>query len=231
MDWVSNVQQNWKPQVIGDLTIRFPWHSDVVCTTPHELVLEGGAAFGTGDHATTRLCIRWLRCHAQDKMVLDYGCGSAVLAMAALLYGAQAPTVGTDIDLDSLVSARHNSAQNNLHVDLYQVLDVDDDGRFANTLRGGADESIKTSFPPVGALDGRAFDMVVANILAPVLIQLAPEIERRLAPGGVFALSGVVVPQADKVLECYRHLSSLEQVKVEEVEDGWVLITGRKKIE
>ena len=61
IDWVLHVQETWEPQVIGDLTIRFPWHDQAQTTTKEELVLEGGAAFGTGDHPTTRLCCRWLQ--------------------------------------------------------------------------------------------------------------------------------------------------------------------------
>lgn len=81
-DWVIHVQQMWNPQVIGDLTIRFPWHEDIASTTPHSLVLEGGAAFGTGDHPTTRLCCKWLQNHVQNEAtLLDYGCGSAILGL------------------------------------------------------------------------------------------------------------------------------------------------------
>lgn len=82
-DWVLSVQQNWPPQVIGDLTVRFPWHSAQTTGTRHELVLQGGAAFGTGDHPTTRLCCQWIqrcveRSPGQGLSVLDYGTGVCV---------------------------------------------------------------------------------------------------------------------------------------------------------
>jgi ribosomal protein L11 methyltransferase len=83
-DWVSYVQQMWQPQVIGDITVRFPWHENIPTNTRHSLVLEGGAAFGTGDHPTTRLCCRWLEKNiksTEKSTVLDYGCGSAILAL------------------------------------------------------------------------------------------------------------------------------------------------------
>ena len=83
-DWVVHVQQMWKPQVIGDITIRFPWHEELVDSTTHSLTLEGGAAFGTGDHPTTRLCCKWLQDNIKkipNPTVLDYGCGSAILGL------------------------------------------------------------------------------------------------------------------------------------------------------
>jgi len=223
IDWLTKVQLEWSPQVINDLTIRFPWHIDAPMETPHQLLLEGGAAFGTGDHPTTRLCCGWLKRYACEKSVLDYGCGSAVLSLASLLYGANR-AVGTDIDHDSLVSAAHNCDANDLHVELYLVDEPDEDGRYTNQLRGTASSLY---FDPVSAIDGQTFDLIVANILAPILIQLAPELEKRLESGGRIALSGVVEQQAYQVVDAYKKL--FQDVKVEEEEDGWVLITGIKR--
>ena len=230
IDWVSKVQSAWTPQVIGDLTVMFPWHDpkEHAINTPHRLILEGGAAFGTGDHPTTRLCLCWLQNHSNGKSVLDYGCGSAILAMAASLYGAS-NVVGTDIDQDSLVSARHNAVQNGIDVELFSVVENTDApgaDRYMNQLRGAASQDIP---PPVEALNERdPFDVVVANILAPILIDLSEEIDMRLVSGGSFALSGVVTSQADSVVQAYTARSSFRDVRVESEEDGWVLITGRK---
>lgn len=123
-DWITDVQATWAPQVIGDLTVRFPWHDKELVKTTKDLVLEGGAAFGTGDHPTTRLCCRWLEkilstdtSSANGLTVLDYGCGSAILGLAALRYGA-ASAAGVDIDVDALLSARNNCRMNDLSMDL-----------------------------------------------------------------------------------------------------------------
>jgi ribosomal protein L11 methyltransferase len=136
-DWVSDVQKTWVPQVIGNLVIRFPWHepSDLegkLTEERQELVLEGGAAFGTGDHPTTRLCCRWLdrelsalRKTSSAPSVLDYGCGSAILGLAALKYGASRAT-GTDIDKDALISAQNNCDMNGLSMDFYLANDDDE---------------------------------------------------------------------------------------------------------
>jgi ribosomal protein L11 methyltransferase len=128
-DWVKEVQRGWTPILIDDLVLRFPWHStgDVaaylesqgVTEEPHyEVTLEGGMAFGTGEHATTRLCCRWLRRQISkgnsDRLrVMDYGAGSGVLGLAALVYGA-AEAAGVEIDPDSIAAAHANAAINNL---------------------------------------------------------------------------------------------------------------------
>lgn len=141
VDWVSKVQESWPPQLIGDLLVRFPWHDkpntelELEGTPRYELVLEGGAAFGTGDHPTTRLCCRWLqrKLHtysdgsssgsdssgsSNKKHVMDYGCGSGILGLAALRFGAKL-AVGIDIDSASLLSAQQNCLTNGLEMDLY----------------------------------------------------------------------------------------------------------------
>ena len=230
LDWVSKVQADWKPQVVDDLTIRFPWHHTSQVETPHQLVLEGGAAFGTGDHPTTRLCLRWLKSNTQStSRVLDYGTGSAVLGLAAKLYGAER-AAGTDIDKDALISALHNCWNNNLEVELYRVVDGDEnEARITSNLFKGADEldGMEVDFPTVDELKGEKWDLVVANILAPILIRLSDEIYETTITGGKFALSGIVAEQASSVVECYSKL--FQNVKVEANEDNWVLITGEKQ--
>jgi ribosomal protein L11 methyltransferase len=96
-DWVTHVQSMWDPITVGNLTIVLPWHKQDNSSnkkSPRTIILEGGAAFGTGDHPTTRLCLRWLeKCVKTSKdpvSVLDYGCGSAILAIAAMAFGAKA---------------------------------------------------------------------------------------------------------------------------------------------
>ena len=241
MDWVAKVQADWKPQKIGDLTIRFPWHYAGDIDTPYQLVLEGGAAFGTGDHPTTRLCMRWIKDQiassssstttttttSSGPTVLDYGTGSGVLALASLLYGASR-AAGTDIDKDSLISALHNAWNNNLEMELYRVIDGDENeqAKAANIFKG-EDEGVDVCFPLVDEIEGQEWNLVVANILAPILIRLAPELYSRTKLGGKIALSGIVAEQGQSVVDEYAKIFS--DVKVEDAEDGWVLITGNKR--
>ena len=253
-DWVSEVQQSWKPQVINDLTIRFPWHAPGECTTSLQLVLEGGAAFGTGDHPTTRLCTRWLSSRISSGLndkgggkgrppitVLDYGCGSAILGLAALRYGADA-AVGVDIDADALCSAKNNSVLNGLDMGLYlasegdEDSDEDKDGNASarSQVRAVAMNTLRSSteaFPLVEQLlaTNQQYSLVVANILAPILIMLAPTLAGFTRPGGYIALSGLVAKQAPAVMAAFS--AYFEDVGVHEEEEDWVCIAGRKKVE
>jgi ribosomal protein L11 methyltransferase len=241
-DWVSDVQKNWAPLVIDDLTIRFPWHSPEAINTKMNLVLEGGAAFGTGDHPTTRLCTRWLaRTLREDKQatgltVLDFGCGSAILGLAALRYGA-ASADGIDIDRDALASAKNNCELNGLKMGLYLATEEEEDSPSSaaqteaqsvamNALRGGS-ATDGYPFPLAQELQGRRYDLVVANILAPILIYLAPQLAEQTKPGGRIALSGLVMQQAQTVMAAFIE-QGFEEVKVEEEEENWVCITGKR---
>lgn len=238
-DWISHVQQGWPPQIIGDLTIKFPWHEEIEQTTSQILTLEGGAAFGTGDHPTTRLCCRWLdRVIHQivdgnsstppvSLSVLDYGCGSAILGLAALRYGAT-EAVGVDIDKDALVSARNNCQLNHLDMELYFASgDSDGMGDEEKSVAMSAMRGIGSHFQPLADLKiSRQFDIVVANILAPILLQLAPSLALKTKPGGWIGLSGIWGPQSDSIIKRYKEYFS--EVVVEDTEEEWVLVTARK---
>ena len=163
------------------------------------------------------------------KTVLDYGCGSAILGLAALKYGA-IQAVGVDIDKDALVSAANNCAMNNLSMDFYLAIDDDDQtdeekSVVNNVLKGYQ----STAFVPVQELEkeGPVFDLVVANILAPILMHLAPTFHGHMKIGGKIALSGLVSPQAETVVTKFKEL--FDDVKVEESEEGWALITATKQ--
>lgn len=239
-DWVADVQKTWLPQRIGNLTVRFPWHNEemlpeeIMGDANHKhLVLEGGAAFGTGDHPTTRLCCRWLENELKqgpaEQSVLDYGCGSAILGLAALRYGANR-AVGVDIDKDALISAANNCAMNDLSMDFYLAIDDDDQtdeerSVVSNVLKGYQ----SNTFIPVVELEkqGPVFDLIVANILAPILIHLAPTLQRHMKSGGKIALSGLVTPQAQTVVDRYKEL--FDDVRMEETEEGWALVTAVKR--
>ncbi len=237
-DWLSEVQKNWKPeQVTSDLSIRFPWHDDTDVKTPHHLTLEAGAAFGTGGHQTTRLCCKWLEEELRDNprkkqlRVLDYGCGSGILAIVSLFYGAKIAD-GTDIDLDSLHAARRNAAHNGFSAEelrLFMAQDVDEVVEVQaiknNNMRGagqGADEV----FPSVANIS-QQYDLVVANILAPILIALAEDLWDKTAPGGKIALSGVIAKQGESVARRFAEVG-FQGCAVSRNENDWVLITGQK---
>lgn len=186
-DWVRATQSQFGPLRIADDFHIVPTWSE---PPPGGTVvrLDPGLAFGTGSHPTTRLCLEWLHATLRGgEAVLDYGCGSGILAIAAARLGAT-PVVGTDVDPQALAASRDNAAANAV------------DARFAVP-----DE-----------LPGGAFDVVVANILANPLRLLAPAIAARVAPGGRLALSGVLDEQAVDVIASYAPWITLRAWRVAE---------------
>ncbi len=164
--------------------------------------LDPGLAFGTGTHPTTAMCLEWLdSIDLADKTVLDYGCGSGVLAIAALKLGAAAATC-MDIDPQALVATRQNAADNGV--------------------------SVSTSASEA-EIEGR-FDVVVANILAGPLVEFADSITSRLAQGGMLALSGVLCEQAREVRAAYAPWIEFEEPAFRE-QDGqtWSRLTGSRR--
>jgi ribosomal protein L11 methyltransferase len=174
-DWVRLTQSQFDPiQISAKLWIVPSWHS---APDPGaiNLELDPGLAFGTGSHPTTRLCLEWLEQNIQPGItLLDYGCGSGILGIAALKLGA-GQVLGVDIDPAALTAAADNAVRN--HVTL--------------TLAHSA-EPLATRF-----------DCVVANILTNPLMLLAPLLSSRLKPGGRLALSGVLETQATQVIAAY----------------------------
>jgi ribosomal protein L11 methyltransferase len=159
--------------------------------------LDPGLAFGTGTHPTTALCLAWL--DAQDlsgKTVLDFGCGSGVLGIAALKLGA-ARVIAVDHDPQALLATRDNARRNDV-ADRIDVLASDD-------------------------LEDPRADVVVANILANVLVDLAPVIGARVADGGRLALSGILEAQANAVEKAYARRFGFAD---RQTRDGWVLLDG-----
>lgn len=197
-DWVRATQEQFAPiRVSARLWIIPTWHQPPDPAAIN-IVLDPGLAFGTGTHPTTRLCLRWLeRVLRGGDSVIDYGCGSGVLAIAALKLGAACAT-GIDIDEQALLAARHNAMQNQVDVRFH-----------------GADEVI-----------GAPAQIVVANILAHPLIVLAPVLASLTRPRGQLALAGLLAPQADEVCAAYR---TWFDMRVDEQEDGWVLLAGARR--
>ncbi|MDP1735317.1 MAG: 50S ribosomal protein L11 methyltransferase [Sulfuritalea sp.] len=180
-DWVRLTQSQFDPIRVNDrLWIVPSWHA---APDPKaiNLVLDPGLAFGTGSHPTTFLCLQWLTDVLRGgETLLDYGCGSGILGIAAAKLGA-ASVLGVDIDRNALTAARDNAANNNV------VLGLRHSG-----------EKLE-----------ECFDIVVANILTNPLCVLAPLLVARIASGGRIALSGVLASQAEQVIAAYAPLIAL----------------------
>lgn len=162
--------------------------------------LDPGLAFGTGTHATTALCLEWMdQRDLAGLAVVDYGCGSGILAIAALKLGA-AEATAIDIDPQALIATRENAERNQV----------------ATSLRAG-DESL---------LAGCSADLLIANILAAPLIALAPRLAEAVRPGGQIALCGLLLEQADSVTAAYR---AWFDIGTAAVRDGWALLSGPRR--
>jgi ribosomal protein L11 methyltransferase len=187
-DWVRLTQSQFEPiRISKRLWIVPSWHKP---PDPKALAirLDPGLAFGTGSHPTTRLCLQWLDTHIKSgESVLDYGCGSGILAVAAAKFGA-APVFATDIDPQALIASRDNAQANDC------VLDI------RNT----------------DALTGLTADVVVANILTNPLKVLAPALVGHVKPGGRLTLSGILDTQEDEVIAAYRPLIALTAFRRED---------------
>ena len=200
-DWERSWMDNFKPMRFGQrLWIVPSWHE-----TPEpeavNLLLDPGLAFGTGTHPTTALCLEWLDGQQlQDLQVIDFGCGSGILAIAALLLGAER-VVGTDIDPQALEASRDNAQRNGL-----------------------ADERLPLYLPE--AMPGEAADVLVANILAGPLVSLAPQLSTLVKPGGRIALSGILAEQRDEILAAYDSAFLLDPVAEKE---GWIRVSGVRR--
>jgi ribosomal protein L11 methyltransferase len=197
--WERVWLERFKPMQFGrDLWI-VPGSQDVPLQAAHVLRLDPGLAFGTGTHPTTRLCLQWMDGHDfQGQTVVDYGCGSGVLGIVAAIKGA-AEVLCVDNDPQALIATSDNATRNDV-VTRLQVL-------------------MPAQFRPVPA------DVVLANILAGPLIELAPVLLAALRPGGSLVLSGLLEEQAEEVAQAYQlHMYHLTMT----IDDGWVRLHGQK---
>ncbi|MEQ6917162.1 50S ribosomal protein L11 methyltransferase [Halomonas aquatica] len=207
-DWEREWMADFHPLRMGErLWIVPSWHEPPEPGAVN-LHLDPGLAFGTGTHPTTALCLEWLDGMAvaselADLEVLDVGCGSGILAIAALKLGAREAT-GTDIDPQALTASRDNAERN-----------------------GVAETDFRLCYPE--QLEMGVFPLVVANILAGPLVDLADEIAGRVAPGGRLALSGILKAQSEEVLEAYRTRGLVMDEPA--IREGWVRLTGRRSVE
>jgi len=180
-DWVARTQAQFEPIRAGERLWIVPTWREPPEPGAVNVILDPGAAFGTGSHPTTRLCLAWLERHVRPgDAVLDYGCGSGILAIAAMKLGA-AQARAVDIDPLALEAARYNARRNGVRVEVVDARDA---------FPGGA-------------------RLTVANILANPLRMLAPTIASHTQPGGAIALSGILESQAREVAAAYAPWASL----------------------
>lgn len=200
-DWIKEWMDQFQPIRFSDKL----WICPTWCQPPDpgaaNIMLDPGLAFGTGTHATTALCLTWLsELELSGSRVIDYGCGSGVLAVGAILLGST-HALCVDIDPQALKATTNNMQQNQLDAHRYQIC---------------LPKQVKSE--PV--------EVLVANILAGPLIQLAETLSRLVLPQGKIGLSGILKEQAAQVIAAYQPYFELSE-PVER--DGWVLLTGHKK--
>jgi ribosomal protein L11 methyltransferase len=199
-DWIRAWMDNYQPMQFGQRLWVCPKHLSPPDPRAINLMLDPGLAFGTGTHPTTALCLRWLDgAELAGKNLLDFGCGSGVLAIAGLLLGA-AHCDAVDIDPQALQASRSNAADN------------------------GVEDRLRVMLPE--QLPARLYDMVLANILAGPLVELAPQLAEHTKIGGQIVLSGILQTQAEAILAAYAPWFDLQAPAVH---DDWVRISGRKK--
>jgi ribosomal protein L11 methyltransferase len=196
-DWDADWRRQLKPLRFGERLWICPVGQPCPAADGISVILEPGLAFGTGTHPTTAMCLAWLdRTPLKGERVLDYGCGSGILAIAALALGADS-CVGVDIDPQALLASHDNA------------------------LRNACSERLALCLPAACPAEG--YGVIVANILSGPLVQLAPTLQRYAAPATRIALSGILAEQSVEVVAAFRPWVQLELTTRQE---DWVLLTG-----
>lgn len=200
-DWEREWMDNFHPMQFGQRLWICPSWRPVPDPNAINVMLDPGLAFGTGTHPTTALCLKWLdSLDLKDKLVIDYGCGSGILAIAALKLGAKR-VIGIDIDPQAIQASRDNAERNNVShdIELYLTKDIP---------------------------DNLQADVLVANILAGPLKELEPNINSLIKTDGLLGLSGILTSQSQSVCTAYQPHFDLDPVAEQE---EWCRITGKKK--
>ena len=211
VDWVNNWKKYFHQFYIDDILIIPSWE-EVKPEDEDKMILhiDPGTAFGTGMHETTQLCIRQLRKFVkEDSMILDVGCGSGILGMIALKFGAKY-SVGTDLDPCAIVATHDNMEVNGIRKDQYEVM-------IGNIID---DKEVQDN---VGY---EKYDIVLANILADVLVPLTPVIINQMKPGAIYITSGIINEKEETVVKAVKE-AGLEVLEVT-YQGEWVSVTARK---
>ena len=211
VDWVNNWKQYFHQFHIDDILVIPSWEN-VEAKDSDKMVIhiDPGTAFGTGMHETTQLCIRQLKKYVtEDTEILDVGCGSGILGMLALKFGAK-HSVGTDLDPCAIDATYENMDNNGISRDQYEVM-------IGNIID---DKAVQDK---VGY---EKYDIVAANILADVLVPLTPVIIHQMKKGGIYITSGIIEDKEDVVVEAVKE-AGLEVLEVNH-QGEWVSVTARK---
>ena len=210
VDWVNNWKQYFHQFYIDDILVIPSWEN-VEAKDSDKMVIhiDPGTAFGTGMHETTQLCIRQLKKYVtEDTEILDVGCGSGILGMLALKFGAK-HSVGTDLDPCAIDATYENMDNNGISRDQYEVM-------IGNIID---DKAVQDK---VGY---EKYDIVAANILADVLVPLTPVIIHQMKKGGIYITSGIIEDKEDVVVEAVKE-AGLEVLEVNH-QGEWVSVTAR----
>ena len=199
-DWEREWMDNFHPMKFGERLWICPSWKPVPDENAVNVMLDPGLAFGTGTHPTTSLCLSWLDGQdLQDKVVIDFGCGSGILAIAALKLGAKR-VIGIDIDPQAITASRDNAQRNNVSDQLELYL-------------------------PEELPQGILADVLIANILAGPLRELSGNIEALVKNSGSLALSGILEQQADELIEVYEKWFKMDKATIN---DEWARLSGIK---
>ena len=198
-DWQEEWMQSSKPMRFGEKLWIYPDHLIDNLEGKVCVNLNPGLAFGTGSHPTTRLCLEWLeKSNLDQKSVLDYGCGSGILGISAIKLGAKSVTA-IDLDPQAVIASKNNAEKNHVQ----QEIEITDNNK---TIE-------------------KNFNIIVANILAKPLIELAPYFYKKLNKEGAICLSGILEGQINIIKDAYLKYFNLSEIKIK---DGWVMMSGIK---
>lgn len=211
IDWINNWKEFFHQFYIDDLLVIPSWEEVKAEDLGKKILhIDPGTAFGTGMHETTQLCIRQIRKYlTPETELLDVGCGSGILAIIALMYGAR-HAVGTDLDICAVEAVRQNMEANHIPEEAFQMM-------IGNII---TEKEIQDK---VGFA---CYDIVVANILADVLVELTPVIIHQMKKGGIYITSGIIREKEETVVKAVRE-AGLEVLEIT-YQGEWVSVTARK---